>query len=225
MTVARLLGGALPRRQAARLVRLPGVGRARDAAIPLALGTAAANPDRPTVAICGDGGFLMAGPRAPDGARRGARVRRPGRERLRLRHPAQLPGDDVRPHGRGRAERARLRAASPGRAACATCAPDGIGGLAAALGEASPTVRAGARRAAGRAQSSRPVASTRGNPGSPASPLLRLAWLPRRCGETRSSPSHDGLAHAEASGPDPTGLQLFHTPHHEVRQASTPRRR
>jgi acetolactate synthase-1/2/3 large subunit len=29
--------------------------------IPLALGTAAANPDRPTVVICGDGGFLMAG--------------------------------------------------------------------------------------------------------------------------------------------------------------------
>jgi acetolactate synthase I/II/III large subunit len=29
--------------------------------IPLALGTVAANPDRPTVAVCGDGGFLMAG--------------------------------------------------------------------------------------------------------------------------------------------------------------------
>jgi thiamine pyrophosphate-dependent acetolactate synthase large subunit-like protein len=29
--------------------------------IPLALGTAAANTDRPTVVICGDGGFLMAG--------------------------------------------------------------------------------------------------------------------------------------------------------------------
>ncbi len=29
--------------------------------IPLALGTAAANPDRPTVVIAGDGGFLMAG--------------------------------------------------------------------------------------------------------------------------------------------------------------------
>jgi acetolactate synthase-1/2/3 large subunit len=29
--------------------------------IPLALGTAAAHPDRPTVVICGDGGFLMAG--------------------------------------------------------------------------------------------------------------------------------------------------------------------
>ncbi len=29
--------------------------------VPLALGTAAANPDRPTVAIVGDGGFLMAG--------------------------------------------------------------------------------------------------------------------------------------------------------------------
>ncbi len=29
--------------------------------IPLALGTVAANPDRPTVALCGDGGFLMAG--------------------------------------------------------------------------------------------------------------------------------------------------------------------
>ncbi len=29
--------------------------------IPLALGTAAANPDRPTVVVCGDGGFLMAG--------------------------------------------------------------------------------------------------------------------------------------------------------------------
>ncbi len=29
--------------------------------IPLALGSAAANPDRPTVVICGDGGFLMSG--------------------------------------------------------------------------------------------------------------------------------------------------------------------
>jgi acetolactate synthase-1/2/3 large subunit len=29
--------------------------------IPLALGTAAAHPDRPTVVVCGDGGFLMAG--------------------------------------------------------------------------------------------------------------------------------------------------------------------
>jgi acetolactate synthase I/II/III large subunit len=29
--------------------------------IPLALGTAAAHPDRPTLVVCGDGGFLMAG--------------------------------------------------------------------------------------------------------------------------------------------------------------------
>ena len=104
MTVVRVLGGPLPRREAARLVRLPGLrrpGMRRPARARHRGG-----PPRPA-----DGRHRRrrrvpdGRPRAPDGVRRGPPVRHAGRERLGLRDPAQLPGDDVRADGRGRAER------------------------------------------------------------------------------------------------------------------------
>ena len=66
-------------------------------------------------------------------------------------------------------------------------AADGIGGLGAALGEAlADLTRARAGRAQRGAESTRAVGeSTRGNPGFPREPPLRLAWRPRRSGEER----------------------------------------
>ena len=66
--------------------------------VPLALGTAAAHPDRPTVAIVSNGGFLMGGHELLTARAEGLAFADACGQRLRVRDPAQLPGDDVRPH-------------------------------------------------------------------------------------------------------------------------------
>ena len=222
-----LLGGALPRRQAARLVRLPGVGRP-GMRRPARARHGRRAPRSPDGRDRRRRRLPDGRPRAPHRARRGPGVRHARRERLRVRDPAELPGDDVRPHGRRRAERARLRRPRRGvrRALCGGGRRGRSRG--GAWRGAGRSDRAGARRAPAR-RSKHPGSRCNqrgGTQGSPASPLLKAgvasSALRRRA---RSSPSHDGLAHAEASGPDPTGSQLFHTPHHGVRQAATLRRR
>ena len=102
-------------------------------AIPAALGAKLVHPDRPVVAVCGDGGFamtmngLMTGDRAghPDhhrrvqqqGARLGAARRRPVRRRVqRLRPCRHRPRDGLQRRARHRAGRARPGTARGDRA-------------------------------------------------------------------------------------------------------------
>ena len=162
--------------------------------VPLALGTAAAHPDRPTVAIVGDGGFLMGGHELLTARAEGLRVRHARRERLGVRDPAQLPGDDVRPHGRRRAERAGLRRPRRGvrRAAMWRRTVWAVSGR--RWRGAGRSDRAGARRAPGGAQGTRAVGCNRrrGTQGSREPPRFKAgvassaltaksAVLRRRC--------------------------------------------
>ena len=125
--------------------------------VPLALGTAAAHPDRPTVAIVGDGGFLMGGHELLTARAEGLAfvtlVVNDSAYGILRNYQETMFGRTVAvelnaPDFAGLAEACGVR----------HIAADGVGGLGAALGEALTDLdRAGARRAPRGAQSTRPV--------------------------------------------------------------------